>query len=418
MGELKQNSISLGNTILGIGLIVLGIFTTYYQSDLLMRIYDVIGFILLFQAGRMLISYFEHKDKSNLLEVLLFIVAGCIFFFYTDMPVGLTKLVLAGYMVIFGIIKLIGYYTYKQNKVGGRFIVLSIGLIAVIAGILSIVGNFISIDTMLVVIGIYTIVLGINYCIDAVDMILPRNKSDKFKRKIRIDIPIAVAALMPRQMLEYINNHVQTMDQKEFNDYKNETIMEVFVHVSPDGMGVMGHCDLYFDGEVLSYGNYDFKSTKLFEILGDGVLFTCKDKQAYIDFAIKESNKTIFGYYLNLSPEQIESVRAKIKEIKENTYQWYPIGYTDKDFNEDYASRLYHNTQANFYKFKSGKFKTYFVLGTNCVLLADSIIGASGSDIVDINGIVAPGTYYDYLEKESIRENGLVSKKTIYHKMT
>ena len=71
-------------------------------------------------------------------------------------------------------------------------------------------------------------------------------------------------------------------------------------------------------------------------------------------------------------------------------------------------------TGAQFYKFKSGKFKTYFVMGTNCVLLADEIIGKTGSDVIDMNGIIAPGTYQDYLEKEYQKESGLVVNKKIY----
>ena len=32
-------------------------------------------------------------------------------------------------------------------------------------------------------------------------------------------------------------------------------------------------------------------------------------------------------------------------------------------------------------KFTSSKFKTYFVMSTNCVLLADTIVGTAGTDI-------------------------------------
>ena len=46
-----------------------------------------------------------------------------------------------------------------------------------------------------------------------------------------------------------------------------------------------------------------------------------------------------------------------------------------KDDYSDYASRLYQVTKAKFYKVKSGKFKNYFVLGSNCCRLADNIVG-------------------------------------------
>ena len=53
-----------------------------------------------------------------------------------------------------------------------------------------------------------------------------------------------------------------------------------------------------------------------------------------------------------------------------------------------------------FYKFTSSKFKTYFVLSTNCVLLADSIVGEAGTDILSPQGFIVPGTYQDYLDLE------------------
>lgn len=87
-------------------------------------------------------------------------------------------------------------------------------------------------------------------------------------------------------------------------------------------------------------------------------------------------------------------------------------------YKEDYASLLYLETNAKFYKFKSGKFKTYFVLGTNCTLFADRIVGKTGTDILKMVGIVTPGTYFDYLDHEFHKKNSMVISKTIYNEET
>ena len=52
--------------------------------------------------------------------------------------------------------------------------------------------------------------------------------------------------------------------------------------------------------------------------------------------------------------------------------------------------------------------KTYFVLSTNCVLLADSIVGKAGTDILSPSRFIVPGTYQDYLDLEYTKPNGLV----------
>lgn len=55
------------------------------------------------------------------------------------------------------------------------------------------------------------------------------------------------------------------------------------------------------------------------------------------------------------------------------------------------------------YKFANGKFKTYFVFSTNCVLLADELLHCKELDLIPIGGIVTPGTYLEFLNTEYLR---------------
>ena len=90
---------------------------------------------------------------------------------------------------------------------------------------------------------------------------------------------------------------------------------------------------------------------------------------------------------------------------------------TDSENAEKYgdpASVLQRNTGAVFYKFRSGPFKTYFALGSNCVLLAHRIIGAAGAGILRVGGLVTPGTYFAYLDRRYKLKNNFVVSKTIY----
>ena len=56
----------------------------------------------------------------------------------------------------------------------------------------------------------------------------------------------------------------------------------------------------------------------------------------------------------------------------------------------------------------------YFLLSTNCVKLVDEIVGITGSDLLKINGVITPGAYYAFLEKELKKENSNVISKQIY----
>ncbi|MEG1222634.1 MAG: MFS transporter, partial [Bacilli bacterium] len=95
------------------------------------------------------------------------------------------------------------------------------------------------------------------------------------------------------------------------------------------------------------------------------------------------------------------------------TYKW-DIKTTNINDPSNYAYKLYQDVKPTFYKFKKGKFKKYFIFFTNCVLLADQIIGATGTDILKVNGVITPGTYYDYLEKLFNKKDSIVVKRTIY----
>ena len=53
-------------------------------------------------------------------------------------------------------------------------------------------------------------------------------------------------------------------------------------------------------------------------------------------------------------------------------------------------------------------------MSTNCVLLADTIVGKAGTDILSARGFISPGTYQDYLDKEFERPHSLVVTKRVY----
>lgn len=75
-----------------------------------------------------------------------------------------------------------------------------------------------------------------------------------------------------------------------------------------------------------------------------------------------------------------------------------PLSYKDKAIGSDCASKLYLKTKASFYKFNKGSFKTYFVLGLNCV----------------IHLVI----YQNYSEKEYQCSNGIVVSKKTYNQLT
>ena len=341
----------------------------------------------------------------------------------TDVPIYILALVIGISQIFHASINLVTYVLYRKNKIRPRFRFLLDGLVLVFLGgtsLLSSTGNSVF---QLFVLGAYFFLYGVSNIRDGF-LFEEEIGKNHLKRRVRMSLPIALAALIPASTLAKINKFMLENADEEEDIYlgmvkSGKTAeLEIFVHTAETSLfSAIGHVDLCYQGRVISYGNYDPSSETLFGMVGDGVLYFC-DRDKYIDLCKRESQKTLFGYGIDLTPEMEEAVQEKLAELKQLTIPWEPSA--DKimtgDGKEDYiyAYKIRHETDGELYKFIKSKFKSYFVLSTNCVLLADTIVGQAGTDILSPKGFIAPGTYQAYLNREFEKPNSIVVSKHVY----
>ena len=341
----------------------------------------------------------------------------------TDVPIYILALVIGVYQIFHASINLVTYVLYRKNKIRPRFRLLLDGLVLVFLGgtsLLSSTGNSVF---QLFVLGAYFFLYGVSNIRDGF-LFEEEIGKNHLKRRVRMSLPIVLAALIPASTLAKINKFMQENADEEEEIYLGmvkfgkTADLEIFVHTAETSLfSAIGHVDLCYQGRVISYGNYDPSSETLFGMVGDGVLYFC-DRDKYIDLCKRESKKTLFGYGIDLTPEMEEAVQEKLAELKQLTIPWEPSA--DKimtgDGKEDYtyAYKIRHETDGELYKFIKSKFKSYFVLSTNCVLLADTIVGQAGTDILSPKGFIAPGTYQAYLNREFEKPNSIVVSKHVY----
>lgn len=341
----------------------------------------------------------------------------------TDVPIYILALVIGVYQIFHASINLVTYVLYRKNKIRPRFRLLLDGLVLVFLGgtsLLSSTGNSVF---QLFVLGAYFFLYGVSNIRDGF-LFEEEIGKNHLKRRIRISLPIVLAALIPASTLAKINKFMQeNADEREdihlgMVKSGKTAELEIFVHTAETSLfSAIGHVDICYQGRVISYGNYDPSSETLFGMVGDGVLYFC-DRDKYIDLCKRESQKTLFGYGIDLTPEMEKAVQKKLAELKQLTIPWEPSA--DKimtgDGKEDYtyAYKIRHETDGELYKFIKSKFKSYFVLSTNCVLLADTIVGQAGTDILSPKGFIAPGTYQAYLNREFEKPNSIVVSKHVY----
>lgn len=341
----------------------------------------------------------------------------------TDIPIYVLALVIGVYQIFHASINLVTYVLYRKNKIRPRFRLLLDGLVLVFLGgtsLLSSTGNSVF---QLFVLGAYFFLYGVSNIRDGF-LFEEEIGKNHLKRRVRMSLPIVLAALIPARTLAKINKFMlENADEEEdihlgIVKSGKTAELEIFVHTAETSLfSAIGHVDICYQGRVISYGNYDPSSETLFGMVGDGVLYFC-DRDKYIDLSKRESQKTLFGYGIDLTPEMEKAVQKKLAELKQLTIPWEPSA--DKimtgDGKEDYtyAYKIRHETDGELYKFIKSKFKSYFVLSTNCVLLADTIVGQAGTDILSPKGFIAPGTYQAYLNREFEKPNSIVVSKHVY----
>lgn len=349
----------------------------------------------------------KRKMKDILLSISTYFI-GLFFFKNKIKYLSIFPIIFGIYMLLNGAIKLLTYLIFKNKEKRNYYLVLLGSQIDFIFSYLMIKKPTKNINTLTLILGIYLILYGLTYLKDLIRVVFPQNSG---KRSLRITPPIIFTVLIPYRVKEKIdknNDNYNTEIKKE--EIKPD--LEIFIHVSSKDEGKVGHTDICFNDIVYSYGCYDEDSKKLWKSLGDGTLFKTKEKDNYLKICTDYSGKTIFSFGIKLSKKEKENIERKIKKIEKNTYKWNPNNY--KKIKNNYAIKLRNETHAEFYKFKSSNYKTYFLLSTNCVKLVDDILGTTGSDLLKLNGVITPGAYYEYLNKEFKRKNSKIINKKIY----
>lgn len=412
MKEKRISKISLLiNSILFLGV---GI-TIIFSNTKYLTLFHFIMSILITGLGgiSLILNIIKTKKAKDILISLSTLIIGIFFYNNKAKFLSLFPIIFGIYMLINGTIKFMTYVIFKNRENQNFYMVLLGSLIDFIFSFIMISKPSKKIDTLTFILGIYLILFGITYFKDFLKEMFPHKK--RKGRRIRITLPIIFSVMIPYNVLLKINKLLSEWETpvKVANKKISGNIdLEILIHVKDSAIGKFGHADLCYQGKVYSYGCYDEESKKLLETIGDGNLFEINNKEKYIKFCTTHADKTIFCFGITLTEEEKKEIEKELKKIKSYTYPWNP----KVSKKNDYAILLQKETKAKFYKFKESNYKTYFLLSTNCVKLVDEIVGTTGSDLLKINGVITPGAYYDFLEKEFKKEKSNVVAKQIYTK--
>lgn len=286
--------------------------------------------------------------------------------------------------------------------------------------------------TVFTVAGIYLILYSAVLLLDFISgLLLSDQVGDTIKRRVRISLPMFITAFIPSRLIDDFNRYFATHQEEggiirerggvveKMPPREEKAPLEVCIHLSDEGFGRMGHVDIRLDDTVYSYGCYDHHAHRFFGMVSDGTV-AIAPAAPYLQHCLTFEKKVLVGFGLQITSKEREVVEKQLQSLKRVLVPWKSDlekkweGQLIKGDCTDPASELVRATGASIYKVASGPFRKYFAINTNCVKLADSVIGPAGLDIMRVNAIATPGSYFSMLNEMFERGNTIVTERIIY----
>lgn len=411
--------------------ITLGILTITHGNIVLKYNIYLLAFIIVLTAlYDFLKLIFRKENRKKLIESIIQIAVDL---FFALIMVNHTDFILASVTIFFGLyillhsfLHLFNYFLYKINKISGRLKLLIYNIVTFILAIMLILKPTDNIVYGQIIIGIYFVFLGLTKLSDFLVETIPTRFSNMIKSHIQIQLPILFAMFIPKQLISIINETLEIKQEETFTVTKTsqKPDLEVIVHLATSGSASFGHVEVCFQNKIYSYGNYDMHSRAFFDSIGDGIICIA-DRDSYINYILEHKDRYLVVFGIALSKEEKKEIRTRINHlIHDNTIDYHPDlelyeqGYLPPGDYHDMSSDIYKLANGKFKKILKGRNKKFFVLKTNCVMVANSILGGLGKNIVAINGIISPGSYYDYLNNEFLKKHSNVITRKVYTKKT
>lgn len=383
--------------------------------DFVWRFIINISLLLLFvYAFTNLVNIDLKKKKINISISFQFILAifGFIYIYINPSSyVRLFPFIMGWYILLQAIARFFKFAVYLADKLKYKFFVLAEAIITLLFGIFLVIEPLQYLIYLSYYVGSYFIFYGLSDLLKALNKLVLSKDAH-----YAMPVPIIIATMLPKSTL----NNILDITNVELEDKPSD--LEIFIYLRADGFGQFGHMDFCYKNKTYSYGCFDPHNQKLMGSYGDGVLVVC-DRDKFIKHGNVIKKATIIKFGLTLNQNQIDLIETRIEDMMARTIPHLSDAEIDEinnrlktgpDAYDNYISNLYLTTKAKTYKFTKGKFKTYFVATTNCVDVVDEILQMKNLDLLNIKGILTPGTYLDFLNNEYLANSKIVTSRYVY----
>lgn len=363
---------------------------------------------------------------GSLISGILYIVISIVILTQKDFFQAAVSRIFSLLALVQAVTNLISGFLLYNDKVSGYIRKFFWGIVAFGFSVLLFFDPLGHIRAVELISGIYLIVFAVSMALECIDSFLETDYANKkVKPKISLALPIVFAAFIPSRALKYINDKLESGQMEKAKFSKPEDSygkLEIFIHLKQGLIEGFGHCDFCFDGTVYSYGCYDQHSQKMGGFISGGTASLTK-REPYIEHCMSYEEKMLVGFSLDLGRDDYMNLKREIDRMLKQTEVWESdLQIAEKEGRpaeeqkkcNDPASELYRASGASFVKFIDGQYKTYFPLGSNCVMFTYDIMKNAGLDSLAFSGAITPGTYMAHLQDLYEMKNTIVTDMHVY----
>ena len=148
-------------------------------------------------------------------------------------------------------------------------------------------------------------VFGTGLVCDVLALTIRSRRVRRVLGSIRVALPDLMSLFLPQRTADVLPRAplgpVPQQGTEEF---------ELLFQTSAHGIGLVGHCELCFDGRTLTYGAYDPAHQRLLRTAGAGIVFSAP-REPYLRWCIGTHHRRVISYSLRLPPAQAAQLRAE-----------------------------------------------------------------------------------------------------------
>jgi len=365
--------------------------------------------LCIFQVVQFFLESNTIKKPQHLWNAGFLLVINVLLWRIPQMQVAMIPFVYGLWALISAISKTMIYYVYRVDDVHPRLWSLIDAIISLGFAFVLLFDPVPSFLRLLYVAGGYVLYMGFFQTIQGIHLMTYGYLGKQINLMFRLPLPHFIAMLYPQRVLTQLQSLGLDLNTK-YEPLKSNQL-EILFHMKGNRSDNLGHLDLIYQNRIYSYGAHDPTHRYMNNSIGDGVLIV-SEPQPYLEFCLRQEKKRMIGFVYDMDDRQLALFQNRLETLQSRTTVWIPEFESNDPL--PYVQRLRNATNASFYKFTQGYFKTYFAFGTNCVDLVDYFIKDKSIGLFRLNGIITPGAYFNFLNKAYQLHSNKITQRRMY----